>query len=152
MYNLNRPNFQLCSCLLGHLSQSELALWLVELYKLSRPTLFFIPLKSDLRRQTLLFIPFKSDIKWLNYVQLSPGTVVAWAIVTQIRARVDWLSCTNWEDQLCFLSHLNLTQNCWDGQLSPGTVVPWAIVPPIRASCMPIWVDLFCFLSYSNPT
>ena len=65
---------------MGHLSlgegssQSELALWLVELYKLSRPTLFFIPLKSDL--------------KWLNYVQLSPGTVVPWAIVTQIRASV----------------------------------------------------------------
>ena len=65
-------------CLLGHLSfgegssQSELALWLVELYKLSGPTLFFIPLGSDL--------------KWLNFVQLSPRTVVAWASVTHIRA------------------------------------------------------------------
>ena len=29
--------------------QSELALRLVELYKLSKPTLFFIPLKSDLK-------------------------------------------------------------------------------------------------------
>ena len=45
---------------------------LVELYKLSGPTLFFIPLGSNLT--------------CLNYVQLSPGTVVAWAIVTHIRA------------------------------------------------------------------
>ena len=71
---------QLCTvvswgiCRLERDPKSELALWLDELYKLSRSTLFFIPLGSDL--------------KLLNYVQLSPWTVVAWAIVTQIRASV----------------------------------------------------------------
>ena len=32
-----------------NVTKSELVLWLVELYKLSRPTLFFIPLGSDLK-------------------------------------------------------------------------------------------------------
>ena len=61
------------SCLQGQLSpqqlspQSELALWLFELY-------YSI-------RITLLFIPFESNLKWLSNVQLSIRAVVAWAVV-----------------------------------------------------------------------
>ena len=110
------------SCLLGQLSlwhlssQSELALWLVELYYLMKTTLFFIPFEPNLKwqlslgavvawaavppirgslvaslivlfsRPTLIFVPFKSDLEWLSYGQLSPGAVVAWAFVFLIRA------------------------------------------------------------------
>ena len=55
------------SCLLVQLSpQSELALWLVELYYVIRTT--------------LLFIPYESNLKWLSNVQLSIGAVVARAV------------------------------------------------------------------------
>ena len=65
------------SCLLWQLSpgqlslQSEVALQLVELYEMSRPTLVIISLESGL--------------KWLNYGQFSPVTVVTWAVFPQIK-------------------------------------------------------------------
>ena len=49
----------------------KVALQLVELYEMSRPTLVIISLESGL--------------KWLNYGQLSPVTVVTWAVVPQIK-------------------------------------------------------------------
>ena len=44
----------------------KVALQLVELYEMSRPTLVIISLESGL--------------KWLNYGQFSPVTVVTWAV------------------------------------------------------------------------
>ena len=51
--------------------QSELALWLVELYYVIRTT--------------LLFIPYESNLKWLSNVRLSVGAVVSWGVVHPIR-------------------------------------------------------------------
>ena len=49
----------------------KVALQLVELYEMSRPTLVIISLESGL--------------KWLNYGQFSPVTAVTWAGFPQIK-------------------------------------------------------------------
>ena len=60
------------SCLLWQLSlQSKVALQLVELYEMSRPTLVIISLESGL--------------KWLNYGQLKPMAVVFWNRVLKLQ-------------------------------------------------------------------
>ena len=71
----------MCNRLLGQLlagqlsHHSEVTLWLVVLYKLSRPTLFFMP--------------FKFGFKWLSYGHLSPGAVVTRAVVPLIGGSFD---------------------------------------------------------------